>query len=276
LTDPGAPNSEIVSLQQIVGPKHAGNRTSDEIYLTPRHNVRLAQKRNAIVRVAIGATPQHAAQAEIRRCRTSGAHFIAVESFLFDFEVGPQEQLGRQFFDCKSECICGAVKSSISAELTIEFSGFEPEIAQPRLPSRTASRQRKSIQPFQHASCVLAPLTEPQTPKKLPVPFDRAANNHVVLSCCGRAGQPQIERAVLSTHQREQLLQREDTAHEKNVEGCVSYSLSAEPEGGTLSGERQVKKIIRSHACGELQPAEPTQRVSRNWRDGLHYLCRGA
>ena len=53
-------------------------------YLTPRHNVRLAQKRNATVRVAIGATPQHAAQAEIRRCRTSGAHFIAVESFLFD------------------------------------------------------------------------------------------------------------------------------------------------------------------------------------------------
>jgi hypothetical protein len=50
------------------------------------------------------------------------AHFIAVESFLFDFEVGPQEQLGRQFFDCKSECVCGAVKSSVSAELTIEFS----------------------------------------------------------------------------------------------------------------------------------------------------------
>jgi len=46
--------------------------------------------------------------------------------------------------------------------------------------------------------------------------------------------------------------------------------------GGTLSGERQIKKIVRFHACGELQPAEPTQRVSRNWRDGLHYLCRGA
>src|SRR5215813_755777 len=50
------------------------------------------------------------------------AHFIAVESLLLDFEVGAQEQLWRQFFDCKPERVCGSVKSSVSSELTIEFS----------------------------------------------------------------------------------------------------------------------------------------------------------
>jgi hypothetical protein len=50
------------------------------------------------------------------------AHFIAAEPLLLDFEVGPPEQLWRQFFDRKSERVCGAVKSSLSGELTIEFS----------------------------------------------------------------------------------------------------------------------------------------------------------
>jgi hypothetical protein len=50
------------------------------------------------------------------------AHFFAVEPLLLDFEEGPQEQLWRQFFDCKSERVCGAVKSSVSGELTIELS----------------------------------------------------------------------------------------------------------------------------------------------------------
>jgi hypothetical protein len=50
------------------------------------------------------------------------AHFIAVEPLLLDFEAGPEQQLWWQFFDCKPERVCGAVKPSVSGELTIEFS----------------------------------------------------------------------------------------------------------------------------------------------------------